>query len=80
MTKERLTAVVTPVQLEQVVVAELHALANDVAEGGNLGNDGGFGAVAEGILAVVHHGTVVVGDVQGAGCGVTVFIKVVFLA
>lgn len=79
-TKECLTAVVKPVQLEQVVVAELHALANDVDEGGNLGNDGGFGAIAERVLAVVHHGTIVIGDVQGAGLGVVVFFKIVFLA
>lgn len=79
-TNERLTAVVKPVQLEEVVVAELHALADDVAEGGNLGDDGGLGAVAEGVLAVVHHGAVVIGYVQGAGRGVAVFIKIVVLA
>lgn len=65
-TKDSLTAVVKPVQLEQVAVAELHALADDVAEGGNLGDDGGLGAFLEGSLAVVHHGTVVIRYVQGA--------------
>lgn len=79
-TKDSLTAIVKPVQLEQVAVAELHALADDVAEGRNLGDDGGLGAVSEGVLAVVHHGTIVIGYVQGAGRGVTVFIEIMLLA
>lgn len=79
-TKDSLTAVVKPVQLEQVAVAELHALADDVAEGGNLGDDGGLGAVLEGSLAVVHHGTVVIRYVQGAWSRVVVFIEIVLPA
>lgn len=65
------------VQLEQVAVTELHALADDVAESGDPGDDGGLAAVAEGIFAVVHHGVVVVGDAQGAGGGVIVGVEVV---
>ena len=61
-----LTAVVEAVQLEQVAVTELHALADDVTESGDLGNDGGLGAIAEGVFTVVHHGSVVVGHAQGA--------------
>lgn len=72
-----LTAVVEAVQLEQVTVAELHSLADDVAERGDLGDDGGLGAVAESVFAVVHHGAVVVGNAQGAGGGVVVGVEVV---
>lgn len=72
-----LTAVVEAVQLEQVAVTELHALADDITESGYLGDNGGLGAVAKGIFAVVHHGTVVVGDAQRAGGGVIVGVKVV---
>lgn len=50
-----LTAVVMPVQLKEVTVAELHALADDVAEGGNFGDNSGLCAVTKGVLAVVHH-------------------------
>lgn len=72
-----LTAVVEAVQLEQITVAELHTLADDVAERGDLGDDGGLGTVAESILAVVHHGAVVIGDTQRAGGGVVVGVEVV---
>lgn len=75
----KLTAVVETVQLEQVTVTELHALANDVAESGDLCDDGGLGAIAESIFTVVHHGAVVVGYAQRAGGGVVVRVKVVFL-
>lgn len=73
-----LTAVIEAVQLEQVTVAELHTLANDIAESGDLGDDGGLSAVPEGSLTVVHHGAVVVGYAQRAGGGVIVGVKVVF--
>lgn len=73
-----LTAVIEAVQLEQVTVTELHTLANDVTESRDLGDDGGLGAVAEGIFTVVHHGAVVVGYAQRAGGGVIVGVKVVF--
>lgn len=72
-----LTAVVEAVQLEQVAVAELHPLADDVAERWDLGDDGGLGAVAESVFAVVHHGAVVVGNTQRAGGGVIVGVEVV---
>lgn len=72
-----LTAVVEAVQLEQITVAELHALADDVAERRDLGDDGGLGTVAESVFAVVHHGAVVVGDAQRAGGGVVVGVEVV---
>lgn len=74
-----LTAVVEAVQLQQVAVAELHALADHGAEGRDLGDDGGLAAVAEGVLAVVHHGAVVVGHAQSAGGGVVVAFKVILL-
>lgn len=61
-----LTAVVEAVQLEQVAVTELHTLADDVTESGDLGNNGGLGAVSEGVFTVVHHGAVVVGHAQRA--------------
>lgn len=64
-------------QLEQVAVAELHALADDVAEGRDVGDDGGLAFFAEGGLTVVHHGAVVVRYSQGAGGGVVVGVKVV---
>lgn len=67
-------------QLEQVAVAELHALADDIAERRDLGDDGGLGAVAKGVLAVVHHGAVVVGDAKRAGGGVVVGVEVVLSA
>lgn len=73
-----LTAVVEAAELEQVTVTELHALADNVTEGWDFGNNGGLGAIAEGGLAVVHHGAVVIGDAQGAGCGVIVAFEVVF--
>lgn len=73
-----LTAVIKAVQLEQVIVTELHTLANDIAESGDLGDDGGLSAIAEGIFTVVHHGAVVVGYAQRAGGGVIVGVKVVF--
>ena len=75
-----LTAIVEAVELEQVAVAELHALADDLAKGRDLGDDGGFCAVPEGSLAVVHHGAVVVRHAQRAGCGVVVRVEVVLLA
>lgn len=65
-------------QLEQVAVTELHTLTNDIAESRDLGDDGGLGAVAEGVFTVVHHGAVVVGHAQRAGGGVVVGVKVVF--
>ena len=74
-----LTAVVQAAELEQITVTELHALAHHVAEGRDVGDDGGQGAVAEGVLAVVHHGAVVVRDAQGAGGGVVVGVEVVLL-
>ena len=74
-----LTAVVQAAELEQVAVAELHALAHHVAEGRDVGDDGGERAVAEGVLAVVHHGAVVVRDAQRAGGGVVVGVEVVLL-
>lgn len=50
-----LTAVVQPVELQQVAVTELHPLADDISECWDLGYDGGSGAILEGRLAVVHH-------------------------
>lgn len=64
-------------ELEQVAVTELHPLADDVAEGRDVGDDGGFVSFAEGALAVVHHGAVVIWDSQRAGGGVVVPVKVV---
>lgn len=77
---ESVTAVVESVELEQVAVAELHALADHVAEGRDPGDDGGLRAVLEGFLAVMHHGSVVVGNVQGAGSAVVVFVEVMLLS
>lgn len=74
------TAVVESVEFEQVAVAELHALTNHVAEGRDPGDDGGLRALLEGFLAVMHHGSVVVGNVQGTGCAVVVFVEVMLLA
>lgn len=59
-----LTAVIETVQLQQVTVTELHALADDITKRRNLGDDGGLSAVTEGVFAVVHHGAVVVGHAQ----------------
>lgn len=64
-------------QLEQIAVAELHPLADDVAEGRDVGDDGGFVSFAEGVFAVVHHGAVVVRNAQIAGGGVVVRVEVV---
>lgn len=75
-----ITAVVESGEFEQVAVAELHALADHVAEGRDPGDDGGLGAVLKGFLAVMHHGSVVVGNVQGTGCAVVVFVEVMLLA
>lgn len=72
-----LTAVVEAVQLEQITVAELHTLADDIAESRDLGDDGGLGTVAESVFAVVHHGAVVIGHAQRAGGGVVVGVEVV---
>lgn len=66
-------------QFEKVTVTELHSLANDIAERGDLGDNGGLGAIAEGSFTVVHHGAVVVGYTQRAGGGVIVGVEVVFL-
>ncbi len=52
---ESVTAVVESAELEQVAGAELHALADHVAEGRDPGDDGGLRAVLEGFLAVMHH-------------------------
>ncbi len=73
-----LTTVIEAVQLEQVTVTELHTLANDITESRDLGDDGGLGAVAESIFAVVHHGAVIVRHAQRAGSGIIVGVKVVF--
>lgn len=72
-----LTAVIEAVQLEQVTVAELHTLANDVTESRDLGDDGGLHAVLKSSFTVVHHGAVVVGDAQRAGGGVVIGVKIV---
>lgn len=64
-------------QLEQIAVAELHPLADDVAEGWDVGDDGGLVSFAEGGFAVVHHGAVVVWHSQRAGGGVVVRVEVV---
>lgn len=72
-----LTAVVEAVQLEQITVAELHTLADDITESRDLGDDGGLGTFAESVFAVVHHGAVVIGHAQRAGGGVVVGVEVV---
>lgn len=64
-------------ELEQVIVAELHPLADDVTEGWDLGDDGGFPFFAEGGFTVVHHGAIVIWYSQGAGGGVVVGVEVV---
>lgn len=64
-------------QLEQITVAELHPLADDVAEGRDVGDDGGFIPFAKGGFAVVHHGAIVVRNSQRAGGGVVVRVEVV---
>ena len=76
----RPTAVVEPVEFQKIAVTELHALANHVHELGDLGDDGGGGAFVEGVLAVVHHGAVVVGHVQIAGPRVVVRVEIVLFA
>lgn len=48
------TAVVQPVQLEEVRVAEVHALADDVHEVRDPRYNRGFRPISEGGLAVVH--------------------------
>lgn len=63
-------------QLEQVAIAELHPLADDVAEGRDVGDDGGLASFAEGGFAVVHHGAIVVRYSQRAGGGVVVRVEV----
>lgn len=72
-----LTAVIKAVQLEQVAVTELHALPDDIAEGWDLGDNGGLRTVAKGRFTVVHHGAVIVGYAQRAGGGVVVGVEVV---
>lgn len=72
-----LTAIIKAVELEQVTVAELHPLADDVAEGRDVGDDGGLPFFAEGGFTVVHHGAIVIRDSQGAGGGVVVGVEVV---
>lgn len=64
-------------QLEQVTVTELHPLADDVAEGRDVGDNGGVAFLAEGGFTVVHHGAVVVRHSQRAGGGVVVGVEVV---
>lgn len=75
-----LTAVIEATELEKVTVTEFHTLADDITERGDLGNDGGLCAVAEGIFTVVHHRAIVIGYAQRAGGGVIVGVKVVFFA
>lgn len=72
-----LTAVVEAVQLEQVTVTELHALADDITESRDLSDNGGLGTIAKGSFTVVHHGAVVIGYAQRAGGGVIVGVEVV---
>ncbi len=76
---ESVTAVVESAELEQVAGAELHALADHVAEGRDPGDDGGLRALLEGFLAVMHHGSVVVGNVESTGRAVVVFVEVMLL-
>lgn len=80
LTELELTAVVEAVELEQVVIAELHALADNVHELWDLGDDGGRLGHVERRLAVVHHRAVVVGHAQGTGRLVVVLVEVVVLA
>lgn len=64
-------------QLEQVTVTELHPLADDVAEGRDVGDDGGLVSFVKGGFAVVHHRAVVIWYSQRAGGGVVVRVEVV---
>lgn len=72
-----LTTVIEAAELEQVTVTEFHTLADNITERRDLGDDGGFCAIAKGIFTVVHHGAIVIGYTQRAGGGVIVGVKVV---
>lgn len=61
---ERLTAIVEPVQLPEIVIAEVHALSDYVHECRYVGDDGGLSSVPERVFAVVQDGGVVIGNIQ----------------
>jgi len=62
---EKLTAIVQPVQFLEIIIAEIHSLSYYIHEVWYVSDDGGFGSIPEGILAVVHHRIIVIGNIQG---------------
>lgn len=74
------TAVVQPVQLEEVRVAEVHPLADHIHEVWDPRHDGGLRPVPEGRLAVVHDRCVIIGHVQRVGDLVVIGVKIVLFA
>lgn len=59
------TTVVQPVQLHQVIVTEVHSLANHIFKVGDPCDDGGLCSILKSCLTVVHDRGVVIGNIQG---------------
>lgn len=75
-----LTAVVQPVQLQHIIVTEVHLLANHIFKIRDLCDNGGLCSVLESCLSVVHDRGVVIGYIQGIGHTVTEHVEIVFSA
>lgn len=62
---EKLTAIVQPVQFLEIIITEIHSLSYYIHEVWYVCDDGGFGSISECILAIVHHRSIVIGNIQG---------------
>lgn len=62
---EKLTAIVQPVQFLEIIITEIHSLSYYIHEVWYVCDDGGFSSISECILAIVHHRSIVIGNIQG---------------
>lgn len=73
---ETLTAIVEPVQFLEIIITEIHSLSYNIHEVWYVSDDGGFSSIPECVFAVVHHRSVVIGNIQGVWYFIIVFIEI----
>lgn len=74
---EKLTAIVQPVQFLEIIITEIHPLSYNIHELWYVSDDGGFGSIPECILAIVHHRSIVIGNIQEVWCFIIIFVEIV---
>ena len=73
---EKLTAIVQPVQFLEIIITEIHSLSYYIHEFWYVSDDGGFSSVPECILAIVHHRSIVIGNIQRVRCCIIIFYEI----